>query len=146
MKTITLEQAKRLNEIGIDPNTADLWYYESTFGHVASYTAIEWDEHSTAHLSLGRIDSSAEVAIVKRKETPCWSLMALIGLMPECIYVEPPHIAAKRPYYLEIDKDSVCYIFDDTDTGDFYVHKEFDGDLNTAAFEMVVWLKENGHI
>ena len=73
MKVITLEQAKLLNEIGIDPNTADLWYYESTFGHVASYTAIEWDKHSTAHLSLVRIDPSAEVAIVKRKETPCCS-------------------------------------------------------------------------
>ena len=33
MKTITLEEAKRLNEIGIDPNTADLWYYESASDH-----------------------------------------------------------------------------------------------------------------
>ena len=150
MKAITIEQAKRLNEIGIDPNTADLWYYESTFGEVVTlpsgFGKTIWEDESHVNLQMYRRDPNSEVAIVKRKETPCWSLTALIDLMPECLYIEPPHIAAKRPYYLEIDKDSVCYIFDDTDTGDFFVYKEFDGDLNTAAYEMVVWLKENGHI
>ena len=125
MKAITYEQAKRLNEIGIDPNTADLWYYESTFGEVVTlpsgFGKTIWEDESHVNLQMYRRDPNSEVAIVKRKETPCWSLTALIDLMPECLYIEPPHIAAKRPYYLEIDKDSVCYIFDDTDTGEIKV-------------------------
>lgn len=57
------EQSKKLVELGIDVNTADMYYDCNSYG----------------------IQSKPEVAIgtVWSKDIPAWSLTALIGLMPK---------------------------------------------------------------
>lgn len=58
-----LEQSKRLQSLGIDINTADMYYDVNSYG----------------------IQSKPEVAIGKvwSKDIPAWSLAALLGVMKE---------------------------------------------------------------
>ena len=59
----SIEQSKKLIELGVDVNTADMYYDVNSYG----------------------IQSKPEVAIGKvwSKDIPAWSLTALIGLMPK---------------------------------------------------------------
>lgn len=59
----SLEQTKKLIELGIDVNTADMYYDVNSYG----------------------IQCKPEVAIGKvlSKDIPAWSLTALIGLIPK---------------------------------------------------------------
>ena len=82
MNYTTIEQSKKLLELGIDPKTADAWWYRTTYGEVVDWKHIKWNEEGTTeHLSLFRIEPSSEVAIVKREEIPAWSLNALMELL-----------------------------------------------------------------
>ena len=86
MNYTTIEQSKKLLELGIDPKTADAWWYRTTYGEVVDWKHIKWNEEGTTeHLSLFRIEPSSEVAIVKREEIPAWSLNALMELLPPSI-------------------------------------------------------------
>ena len=59
----SIEQSKKLIELGIDINTADMYYDVNSYG----------------------IQGKPEVVIGKvcSKDIPAWSLTALIGLMPK---------------------------------------------------------------
>ena len=59
----SIEQSKKLIELGVDVNTADMYYDVNSYG----------------------IQDKPEVAIGKvwSKDIPAWSLTALIGLMPK---------------------------------------------------------------
>ena len=87
----SIEQSKKLLELGVDVNTADMIYNILGEPYVRNDTPI--DEY----------------------HTPAWSLVALLKLIPNCIL-----FGCKE-----------CIKIIDADTP------------IDAAFEMVVWLKEN---
>lgn len=74
MKSYTdIEQSKKLVELGIDVNTADMWYPPSLieYGVVNKWwknpTIIEDIEHSK---------------LKKEYHVPCWSLAGLLNILP----------------------------------------------------------------
>lgn len=115
----SLEQSQKLIELGIDVNTADMIYL---------YNDI--------------MDRYIEPAIIREfkfisNTLPAWSLTALLELIPTSI-----DEYTKDFSQLEITKCSVSYVYA-TDN----LRRGFLKDnLLDAAFEMVVWLKENGKI
>ena len=114
----SIEQSKKLIELGIDVNTADLWYIPIKVNGVSGYEL-------TLHNSLTR-------GIV-----PAWSLTALLELMPK-IGANEPKLCKRYYIYAPLIRYVCIYgLLKDT--------KEYDNPID-AVFEMIIWLKEIGKI
>lgn len=69
-------------------------------------------------------------------QLPCWSLAALLGLMPTD--------EKKDEYYVDTESHSDYYTVSYRNCWDGCIHSEYSKEsLLDAAYEMVVWLKEN---
>lgn len=118
----SLEQSQKLIELRIDRNTADMYYTS---------------EHSTPSIMTGaKSDYSSYV--------PAWSLAALLDILPND---EVTTTTVTRGGW---NSESAKYLdiwFADYETekhdNDFTLSEDTPLD---AAFEMVVWLKENGKL
>lgn len=122
----SLEQSKKLIELGVDINTADMRY-----GYIAPYDFSDrmydggYDEVPYPKDFLKKNPNFSENEY--DGELPAWSLSALLELIPERIPGTKLVIKWDGSYYIE-GRDCL-----------------FDTAID-AAFEMVVWLKENGKI
>lgn len=118
----SLEQSKKLIELGIDIDTADMFwkngvcdkYIQCFTPFVSSGTNIDYDY-----------------------DIPAWSLSTLLELIPTSI-----DEYTKDFSQLEITKCSVSYVYAMNNLRRGYLKDN----LLDAAFEMVCWLKENGKI
>ena len=123
----TIEQSKHLVELGLDPNTSDMCYPHFIRGGADTY------------------NETPEIAedIDYPYEMPCWSLTALLELMPVCINDDN--------YFLVIEKDET-YLNESIWRVSYkhyieeYAIVERNAPLINAAFEAVCWLIEQGHI
>lgn len=148
MQYTSIEQSRKLIELGLNPETADAWWYRSTFGVIDGWN-IKWDEESTEELTLCRMNPSNEVAIVKREETPAWSLGALMNILPPYISKHDGQVRKSyginlfRSYYhccgysfgpslKEENHDNLCCFGCDS--------------WIDAVFETIVWCYENGYM
>lgn len=120
-KCTLIEQSKRLVELGIDLNTADMYYFldPTPIGNIYHLHPIQVD------IGIRSIPNYLEGDI------PAWSLTALLGLIPNLI--------------LDKSKDDTwaCSYFDKNNhfKNDIYSDNPLD-----ATYEMVVWLLENKYI
>lgn len=124
MNYTTIEQSKRLLELGLNPDTADmLWeqhIYESPYVTVKPYTTK--GKSISAHI------------------LPCWSLGALLELMPKI--KEDENDGGCYPTLCKgynTDKWHCVY------RSSIHITDWCDTSIN-AAFDMMVWLLENGYI
>ena len=119
MKAYTdLEQSEKLSEI-LPLESADMRY--APFGDTHPWV---WD---------------GEVRLLEKDSVPCWSLAALMELIPDKISIND------ESYYLSFTKKSVEFRGPITWDGQMAKSFEMDNILD-AAFEMICWLKENGKI
>ena len=73
----SIEQSKKLLSLGIDPNTADMWYSyygNSKYNPTVAYKGQQW--------FLCQIRNSLH------DDIPCWSLTALLKLLPDIIKIK----------------------------------------------------------
>ncbi len=108
----SIEQSKKLIELGIDANTADMyWWYSGKRYYVESMDDNDFNKES---------------------DIPTWSLTALMELMNRNCY----------NVSLNCHGAEWNVKFDDSE-----IYKDFTKDYAIdAAFEMIVWLKENRKI
>ena len=119
----SLEQSKKLIELGIDVNTADMVYQSVE----DEYGDGEWEAIPRNNsLNIGYDD-----------DIPCWSLSALLGILAEQHFI----IKANTNWKDMIKVGNEFNI-------DIPIRhcKIWFPSLLDAAFEMVWWLKENGKI
>lgn len=114
-----IEQSKKFIELGIDVNTADMWYQ-----HIG-YSIIDGKEKPTYFPMVIRDNISDD-------DIPAWSLSALVDLMPKNVEIERTHIGWRCNYYS--NNDSLLKYGKDENT------------LFDAVFDMVVWLLENNKL
>ena len=114
----SLEQSKKLLSLGLDPSTADMCY-----PHFIRHGADTYNE----------IPEIAE-DIDYPYEMPCWSLVALLELMPDGVQTY------KTYNYVRID---ITFVHNGIVTGSNRVE---DKTYIDAVFEMVCWLIEQKHI
>lgn len=116
-KTCTdLAQSKKLIELGIDINTADMvWTYDFTVNDINGLNVISNNFK------------------IEENDIPSWSLSALLELIPDKISIN------NESYYLSFDKKSVAFRGPVTWDGQKSTSFEMDNILD-AAFEMVCWL------
>lgn len=125
-----IDQSKKLIELGIDPNTADMYLDYQPDGYVLIAS------------ELGYYNNDSEI--------PAWSLSALLNIMPRTISIRVDDRSANF-YRLEwqfANDNSLRYIGSDRQTLiDIYSDhdSEYNDDIDTAV-EMIIWLKEHNHI
>lgn len=132
----SLEQSKKLVELGIDVDTADMRY-----GYIAPY------EYSDRMYEGGYDEVPYPKDFLKKNpnfsendydgEFPAWSLSALLELIPTSI-----DEYTKDFSQLELTKCSVSYVYANGNLREGFLKDNF----LDAAFEMVCWLLESHYI
>ena len=126
----TIEQCKKLLDLGIDINTADL-----------TDTNLPLQDGSRFDFICCKLpnDTFPSITDGKSEKIPAWSLSALLGLMPTD--------DKKDEYYVVAESHSDYHTVSYRNCWDGCIHSEYSEEsLLDAAFEMVVWLKENEKI
>ena len=120
MIATTIEQSKRLLELGLDPNTADMYYT----GHRSIYNPkeIEYTQVPRVRTKFVSFDR-LEIFF------PAWSLSALLEVMYD--------------YEPNLYKDGKWTLHVLTEFSSHYTHGY---ETLDAAYEMVCWLLKNGYI
>lgn len=118
----SLKQSKKLIELGIDVNTADMRYSPLN-------PDIPW-------VWVGK-------PLIEKDAIPAWSLAALLGLMPKLYEFEnDPNDGGCQPNLCkgwDNNKWHVVY------RSSIYITEWYNDPID-AVFEMVCWLKENKKI
>ena len=121
----SIEQSKKLLELGLNPDSADMFY---CYG--MNTTTKEWSYDKEP--SVNGTELHFDVG-----DVPCWSLGALLNMMPKCIVV------GGRNYFSYIATlDTISY----GDTEGYMTIKFSYDSLFESCFQMVIWLLENGFI
>ena len=128
----SLEQSKKLIELGIDISTADMFYAELSIDGNIKHNLYPLESYGFKTFSDTKTHESKRLSFI-----PAWSLSALIWLMPERI-----KIGEELSFCLASKKSSTGFSFGYNLNGSTFVK---DNPID-AAFEMVVWLKENGKL
>ena len=122
MNYTSIEESKKLIELGLNRDTADL-VYQFNF-------LIEENDDQPNFVSGSLHDTPLE-------NIPCWSIGALLKVMPKCIVVE------HRNYFSYIVcLDTVSY--EDT-KGNVIIRFHYDT-LFDSIYAIVVWLLENNYV
>lgn len=122
----SIEQSKRLIELGIDVNSADMVYHKNLNG--------------TYNLRV--VDN------VLKYDIPAWSLSALLELMPSYLFEFERGIDLN--FYPSINRKVwLCSympnVIENMKT-DKFKHITHADNLVDAAYEMIIWLKENNYL
>ena len=120
----TIEQSQKLIELGIDVNTADMFYADLLVDDNHKYNLHPLESYGFKTFEETKLRASARCGFI-----PAWSLAALLELTPNdvsLLHFEDAYQAVYdvRPYYITNKSDN-----------------PFD-----AVFEMVCWLKENNKL
>ena len=116
----TLEQSQKLVELGIDINTADMFWLTT--------------DKSRLHILTENLEKYSRWDCM-----PAWSLSALLGLMPTD--------DKRDESYVVTESHSDCYTVIYKNCWDGCIHSEFSEEsLLDATFKMVCWLLENKKI
>lgn len=113
----SLEQSKKLIELGIDINTADMFYRNNGID-----VKLMWEHNAP------------------KVEYPCWSLAALLGIIPK-------HIENYNVLRIDISDNDFAIWYDEmgygvnNDLPNITMESAID-----ACYEMICLLKENGKI
>lgn len=131
----SIEQSKKLVEAGLDLNTADMFYrydYNTHKHYMVPDTILvyNWNDYY-------------------KKSIPCWSLGALIGLLPKTIETKKP----KNLYFPEILPSNNCVAYTALNERKemvflkmFATGVESDAALIDNMVAMICWLLENNYI
>ena len=130
----SIEQSKKLIELGIDINTADI-IYTNFYGKITKSLPMPKEAYDILKCP---IDGD--------KYAPAWSLSALLELIPPYLGEFKDGIDFEFSKAMNSKWYSAHYIkFNDSGLASF--NKTVTGDTAIdAAFKMVCWLKENGKI
>lgn len=126
MKT-TIKQSRHLAGLGVDLKTADL-----TYEKLAIWNKGDFPEEFQYRLREMHFQYFSGIGV------PCWSLEALMELMPEEIVDN---------HKITLYKDAGVWVFCYQDlNGNAWPGSQESCDIVLAAYRMVVWLVENGFI
>ena len=119
------EQSKKLVELGIDVNTADMWWAERYEGVVTENGQYVVAEYPYYYLSLTK-PSDTNYSQDTIKDIPAWSLAALLEQLDDAA-----GLAKDYGLWFCYDNRKSCYT------------KHYDNPVD-ACYEMIEKLKEKG--
>lgn len=119
----TIEQSKKLVELGLNPKTADM-----------IWTPLNWQ------LTEYYIEVKQDGINTPKNPIPCWSLGALLELMPE-IFEDENDRGCNPCLSKGYDTDMWHCLY----RSSIYITDWYESPID-AAFQMVCWLLENDYI
>lgn len=121
MNYTSIEQSKKFLELGLNPDSADMYYFldPTPVGNIYIPSLIFIEKHLKSRMPE-----------YDKGDIPCWSLCALLKVMPRWNDYKP-FIGKNECYYINDDKE--------------IYHRET-GTSIEAAYSMVIWLLENRYI
>ena len=125
----TIEQSKKLIELGLDPLTSDM-YYSFTGKHIKDSK----DDDFSVSVGLASSIRDNHFSYRYGYVIPCWSLGALLDVMPNGVQINSNHTG------LTID---ITFVHNGVVTGS---HRVKNNTYLEATYNMVCWLLENGYI
>lgn len=128
----TIEQSKKLLKLGLNPESADMHYLFENY-ITQPIIKIEVGYNKDEEEACLEDDFASEYI-------PCWSLGALLEVMPEHIFSED-RIKNYTPVLHIGEKNVVWYQHMNE-----FLHIEHADTPIEAAYSTVVWLLENGYI
>ena len=140
----SLEQSKKLIELGIDINTADIWWAERYEGRVTEDGQYIIAKEPYYYLSLTK-PSDINYSQDTIKDIPAWSLSALLKLMPFHIIENNQRYGFYQWKGLNSQGETYCFEYKSTIGTRLYETIHWNNPI-VPAFEMVCWLKENKKI
>lgn len=129
MNYTTIEQSKKLVELGLNFDTADMYWKKNPILN----SEKKW---------IPRIINKLLIPFDDEDTIPCWSLGALLEVMPTQIEEVKGH---KVDLILGHPKNKWCLAYFDW-TGLQHGHDTTGDSPFEAVYNMVVWLLENGYI
>ena len=131
MNYTTIEQSKKLLELGLSPETADM-----------CYDILTGDEYP--QLVRLKLTDKHWMQLYSDVLMPCWSFGALIDLMPDDIQDKNDQNVS---YFWEFRKNSVMYSNLCPGIGNHkYLHWENMNSFFDCIYNTVCWLLENKYI
>lgn len=122
----SIEQSKKLLELGLNPESADMLYQE--------YETVEGDDYVYKHRLQPWYSNDID-------GIPCWSVGALLEVIPKRIKVE-----GELTSTWQLKKEANGYaIYYESISLDWYSNC-IGETLIEAAYNMIVWLLENEYI
>ena len=119
----TIEQSKKLLELGLSPETADMNYYHD-----------RKDDYYIKVPMVGKPFNNDDI--------PCWSVGVLLEVMPKMIIDKDDCIYSFGLFYLPF-KEQWCSCY----KGDGFPIVEYESNnVLEACYNMMVWLLENNYI
>lgn len=140
----SIEQSKKLIELGLNPETADMYWHSNLDTTDREYLINELGEEESFDIELNEEHYS-----IGEYDIPCWSSSSLLNLMPAYLFEFERGIDLM--IYPSLNKSKrwqVSYLSEDLrpENKDRY-KKVIHGDtLVDAAFGMICWLLENNYI
>lgn len=136
MMATTVKQSKRLLELGMGIETADMWWTE-----IQPLKTISWNEtipNGECYYTLS-ITKEEHLGMASYKDIPAWSLSALLELMPSVITKDD------KKMFLRLEKAGAynLYYFSPNRQGEIWFTEEEPID---ASVGMIEWLCKNGYI
>ena len=116
----SIEQSKKLIELGIDARTADMYYFDDHYNLVSLKTDFSYENY----LLYNRTEFDY---------IPAWSLTALFGVLPKIGAHEP---MLRKLYYISEPTERYICQYSLTD-----MTSEYDNPVD-ACYEMIIKLKE----
>lgn len=149
----SLEQSKKLLELGVDVNTADMFYADILVDVNHKYNLHPLESYGFKTFGETKLKTSDHLSFI-----PAWSLSALMNLLPS--YFTEVGKYSTSIYRIEIRKYNLIedvnlhqiaygnYKFyeDGSSSWKDMINTGEKEDLLDAVFDMIVWLKENKKI
>lgn len=135
----TIEQSKKLLGLGIDRNTADMCWTNHLFNEFLSSWRIESTPPQEYKNLLDRFVVRGYLI------EPAWSLSVLLELMPFHIIKNNKRYGFYQWKGLNPQGETYCFEYKSNVGECLYETNHLNNPID-AAFEMIVWLKENGKI
>lgn len=124
----TFEQSKRLLELGLNPETADMCFFRSTDEDVENpYTRLVVDDYM-----INTLEDDDNI--------PAWSLHRLIELCPEYINIDG---YADTSYWIKIYKHDNKIIYEND--YDRWIYLGDSDNLFDTFIDCIEWLIKEGH-
>ena len=119
----SIEQSRHLLELGLDPETADMVYPAWTLSDTPTEDIVNIRRHDYEN----------------DNDVPCWSLAALLDLMPQTNKFHTRLLLEFNRVIFEPCDDEII-------VNESTFHYSDGTNLLDAVVDMVIWLLENGYI
>ena len=130
MNYTSIEQSKKLLELGLSPESADMGYFY-------------WERYKSKTSGIDDVPTILAGLSIEKCDIPCWTVGALLESVPK-YFSELNHQFVQTISYDHID-GLYHFVYRDYQHGGRDKTIASNKDLLDGAFEMVVWLIKNGY-